>query len=351
MMTEEQRAVIRDANSSISASADTLRACHTCFENRDDWGNDHEAKADYDADVALVARLNDLLSASIADTAGAKPDRWADKTIACYECRLTYGESHMLSDIFSGRVAVAAPPAPRMRIETGDFGSDEPPRLVVDAAHPAPSVADAAGASERERFELWCREQEFGDHDLQRNGDNYRFTGISDMWGGWKARALLAAGASEGQTSKPIMRFNIYGNLINPEPNGMYVRYDAHAAEIAALRKERDQALLDAEQARNERNRVGVEIRRELMAESATQIAALHERIAGMEKDAERWHELKEHTRETEIRRGCTASAFGQPNWLLNYGTMDYTLDAYIEIRARKARQDAAIAKEKPCAN
>jgi hypothetical protein len=70
-MTEEQRAVIRDAISSITASADSLRACHTSFDNRDDWGDDHEAKADYDADIALIAKLGALLSAE--QSAAANP--------------------------------------------------------------------------------------------------------------------------------------------------------------------------------------------------------------------------------------------------------------------------------------
>lgn len=35
-----------------------------------------------------------------------------------------------------------------------------------------------------------------------------------------------------------IMRFNIYGNLINPEPNGMYVRHEDHARAVAALELE-----------------------------------------------------------------------------------------------------------------
>jgi hypothetical protein len=39
-----------------------------------------------------------------------------------------------------------------------------------------------------------------------------------------------------------IMRFNIYGNLINPEPNGMYVRYEDHARALATPASERADA-------------------------------------------------------------------------------------------------------------
>jgi hypothetical protein len=44
-----------------------------------------------------------------------------------------------------------------------------------------------------------------------------------------------------------IVRFNIYGNLINPDPNGMYVRYEDHArALFAAGASERADAEKDA---------------------------------------------------------------------------------------------------------
>jgi hypothetical protein len=35
-------------------------------------------------------------------------------------------------------------------------------------------------------------------------------------------------------TSSNIIRFNIVGGLINPDPQGLYVRYEDHAAALAA---------------------------------------------------------------------------------------------------------------------
>jgi hypothetical protein len=59
-------------------------------------------------------------------------------------------------------------------------------------------------------------------------------------------------------------------------------------------------------------------------------------------QDAARWRELKQHTLDTEKRRGCTASEYGQPNWLLNYATMDDFMDEGIKsrIRAASAQRD-----------
>jgi hypothetical protein len=43
-------------------------------------------------------------------------------------------------------------------------------------------------------------------------------------------------------TDRPIMRFNIIGNLINPDPNGLFVRHEDHAraleSRVLAERKE-----------------------------------------------------------------------------------------------------------------
>ncbi|SAK65875.1 hypothetical protein AWB80_03113 [Caballeronia pedi] len=124
-MTEERRAVIRDAISNITQSAESLRACHTSFDSRDDWGDDHEAKADYDAEVALVARLNALLSASIADTAGAKQEPVARVVYGVDVDGDAYARAEWLTNA----------------LENGT--------LLYLAATPASSVADAAGASER----------------------------------------------------------------------------------------------------------------------------------------------------------------------------------------------------------
>lgn len=162
-MTEEQCAVIRDAISSITQSADTLRACHTSFENRDDWGNDHEAKADYDADVALVARLNDLLFASIADTAGAI-DKKAIAWDAHQTCARIPGATHYnAAEIAIDAVlkSIAAPPAPSR--DAAGVMSREDWKALYDIAYDhdsferfmraaeaniAEAVENAAGASE-----------------------------------------------------------------------------------------------------------------------------------------------------------------------------------------------------------
>ncbi|MBN3853799.1 restriction alleviation protein, Lar family [Paraburkholderia sp. Ac-20340] len=47
----------------------------------------------------------------------------------------------------------------------------------------------------------------------------------------WNARAVVPADAA----AAPIMRFNIIGNLINPAPNGLYVRYEDHARIAATV--------------------------------------------------------------------------------------------------------------------
>jgi hypothetical protein len=60
-MTDEQCSIISDAIRSISLAAEELRASHTSFTDSNDWGDDIEAQADYDADMALIARLNTLI--------------------------------------------------------------------------------------------------------------------------------------------------------------------------------------------------------------------------------------------------------------------------------------------------
>ncbi|KVF09628.1 hypothetical protein WJ05_17540 [Burkholderia vietnamiensis] len=56
--TDEARATIMDACQSISRSADALKDCHTVDG---DWGDDLDAKAFYDAELQLLARLTALL--------------------------------------------------------------------------------------------------------------------------------------------------------------------------------------------------------------------------------------------------------------------------------------------------
>jgi len=117
-MTDEQCAIIFDAIRSISLAAEELRASHTSFNDSNDWGDDVEAKADYDADTQLIARLNALIedsapSASIADTAGAKA--------VAVDCAVCGGTGDVSGEYpgeachtcgGSGKVPIAAPPAP-----------------------------------------------------------------------------------------------------------------------------------------------------------------------------------------------------------------------------------------------
>jgi len=57
-------------------------------------------------------------------------------------------------------------------------------------------------------------------------------------------------------------------------------------------------------------------------ADFSTETVANHVHSGADADDAARWRELKRRTLETEQKRGCTASTFGQPNWLLNHTTM-----------------------------
>jgi hypothetical protein len=127
------------------------------------------------------------------------------------------------------------------------------------------------------------------------------------------ADAVLAAGASEGQAVAKVMRSTI------AVPGG---------------EKHRNRAVL-FEDAQELPHGTPLYAAPQPDARDA-EIAALRERIAGMEKDAGRWRELKQHTRDTEITRGCTASEYGQANWLLNYATMDEFMDECIKSRARR---------------
>ncbi|MBU9563065.1 hypothetical protein KTE54_20505 [Burkholderia multivorans] len=60
MLTKSERATIMDACQSISRSADALKDCHTVDG---DWGDELDAKAFYDAELNLLARLTALLTA------------------------------------------------------------------------------------------------------------------------------------------------------------------------------------------------------------------------------------------------------------------------------------------------
>ncbi|HDR9337679.1 hypothetical protein [Burkholderia multivorans] len=59
VLTAEARATIMDACQSISRSADALKECHTVDG---DWGDDIEAKAQYEAELRLLDRLTNLLA-------------------------------------------------------------------------------------------------------------------------------------------------------------------------------------------------------------------------------------------------------------------------------------------------
>ncbi|WP_157653244.1 hypothetical protein [Burkholderia ubonensis] len=58
-LTTAERATIMDACQSISRSADALEKCHTVDG---DWGDDVDAKAFYEAELRLLARLTALLA-------------------------------------------------------------------------------------------------------------------------------------------------------------------------------------------------------------------------------------------------------------------------------------------------
>lgn len=60
--------------------------------------------------------------------------------------------------------------------------------------------------------------------------DNTDYGAMADAW---DAQEVAREQAEEAQ--KQIMRFDIIGNLINPDPNGMYVRYEDHARLAAPV--------------------------------------------------------------------------------------------------------------------
>ncbi|MCA8251533.1 hypothetical protein LGN12_30795, partial [Burkholderia multivorans] len=69
MLTKSERATIMDACQSISRSADALKDCHTVDG---DWGDELDAKAFYDAELNLLARLTALLTAPQPPAQAAK---------------------------------------------------------------------------------------------------------------------------------------------------------------------------------------------------------------------------------------------------------------------------------------
>lgn len=81
-LTADARATIMDACQSVSRSADALKDCHTVDG---DWGDDLDAKAFYDAELNLLARLTALL-----DNPG-QPEPRAEVTDAARDM-LTYNK-------------------------------------------------------------------------------------------------------------------------------------------------------------------------------------------------------------------------------------------------------------------
>jgi hypothetical protein len=170
------------------------------------------------------------------------------------------------------------------------------------------------------------------------------------------ARALLAAGASEGQ-AEPIYQARTMGSRFadtwtDQSKDGFdhMAKYPAcfetrtvylhPSAEIAALRKERDHWKANHD-AQVSRARLLIE-RTDLPLDRVRayeEVAALRERIAGMEKDAERMSALCD---ELDLNRR-NVRYDGMPIW----DAMCDAIGADLDGNAFRRAIDAAIAKEK----
>jgi len=161
-----------------------------------------------------------------------------------------------------------------------------------------------------------------------------RMDGNDAGWAGWQARALLAAGASEGQAGieydvafrdmSPAECCSSCGltfgesTLLHEIKTGQ--KQAIHSAEIAALRKERDHWKANHD-AQVSRARLLIE-RPDMPLERVSaylELAALRERIAGMEKDAG-WISVKDRLPEKNTMVLCATEFDGPGDWRIKTG-------------------------------
>ncbi|RQZ17270.1 hypothetical protein DIE15_12420 [Burkholderia sp. Bp9031] len=152
-LTAAERATIIDACQSISRSADGLKA--GCAIG-DEWP-DADDKAFYDAELRLLGRLTDLLSATpqpVADDAAAQSE---ERAAAIEECAKVCDE---LAENWNLQAQVARDGRYDFMAEVGDRCSDEIRALL--STHPTPqagagrAVMDERIARLREAIEGEC---------------------------------------------------------------------------------------------------------------------------------------------------------------------------------------------------
>ena len=277
-------------------------------------------------------RLRALLSASIADTAGAKVDGWKlvpvtpteamvraaclKQSNAAFESYEAWHDSH--SSGISARIR---------QLVASDY------RVMIDAAPPAPSVADAAGANLDEVLADYANaSQEFDAKVLNTFVKQYpqhadalhRYAQVQLTSVPATAEDVeneeIAAGASEGQADHPL---DIRAYIVTDRSSG------AKALKWAA----------------DVGNRFPSELYQLIPlthhADAVAELTALRERIAGMEKDAERYRYLRGRFDE------CSAE--------LDFGRDDLPIgECWVQVhqnlnqgKALDDAIDAAIAKEK----
>ncbi|HIH2621698.1 TPA: hypothetical protein ACYLIB_005652 [Burkholderia cenocepacia] len=118
-LTAAERATIMDACQSISRSADALKDCHTVDG---DWGDDLDAKAFYDAELNLLARLTALLAAH----PGQPEPRASASVIAAAIAVIKAARAHVLTDEHIDALDIA------IKIQQGMFKVPEPRDEVTD---------------------------------------------------------------------------------------------------------------------------------------------------------------------------------------------------------------------------
>ena len=182
----------------LIAEADSLRECHTPSSDRDDWTSEPEAKAEYDH-MRRVAEALSKLRAPVADVRISLRGAANLAFNALHECKPVKGAEKQHSDAI---------------------------QALQSALHDIAYTVNRTATP-----------QQFADH-LQR-----------------EARAALASAPVAGEAQPSIMRFNPFAGLgMNPAPNGMYVRYEDHAAMLSrytapqASEAVRDAALEEAAQ-------------------------------------------------------------------------------------------------------
>lgn len=235
---------IYDAIFILTEEADSLSECHT--RTPDDWTGEPEAKARYDHILAVVSGLSKLRAEGV-QAGDAVADERAAFEYHARACELTrdedapdeYRNSHV-QEYWSGwkaRAALASAPVARMTFQDAlnrlgflEGAVDEQTYMeIARVVHEASASAPVAGEAQPVAWLHQCRKKP----ELATVTMNKREPALAAK--GYRPIPLYAEPqASEAVREKDIMRFNIHGTLINPHPNGMYVRYEDHCAALSA---------------------------------------------------------------------------------------------------------------------